>query len=50
MYAVQYAERIVQYGYSACSKDIDQSYWGMHNTKKTSIYNHTAGSVPGDEI
>lgn len=38
-----------QYGYSVCSKGMDQCYWGMHNAKKTSIYNTTSSTMPGDK-
>lgn len=40
---------ISKYGYSAPSKDVDPFYWGMHNAKKTSIYNHTVSTKPGDK-
>lgn len=40
---VQYT---VQYGrFSACGTD--RSYWGVHNAKQTSIYNHAASPRGG---
>lgn len=47
---VQYValERTVQYGYFPWSHGTDHFYWGMHNAKQTSIYNHTASPAPGD--
>lgn len=35
---------------SVHSKDVYLFYWGMDNAKKTSIYNHTARTVPEDKM